>query len=170
MDADDILEEMRPAVVSDKLCGDVPGWVGGAHDKLVMTLPLDVLATTRATTQLVLRAVRFRSDRDATATLVAMLQGRSYTAWRMDWRPTTPHRNTCGPAHLRRLTMGTGIHEFEHNARLGLGRMQRENLPVCSPVEQEPHDFAAFIRYVCDVLRIMMTDQLVEPPWAPKLF
>ena len=112
MTEEEIVEDMRGILKSDKNSGDFPGWKDG-------------------------------SGRD--------------------------HSNRCGPRSLRGIISETGIHEFEHNAALGLRRMQAENLPLCIPVDDVPHDFDAFIRYVCQSLKIAPLDQILSPPWSPSL-
>lgn len=172
IDEAELIDEMRLAVCSDKLAGDPTGWVSNAngHDSLIQVLPLDVQSTTTGTARLIWRAVRHCPDRDVSVTLVVTSQGRDLTAWRMDWRPHLPHTNTCGPSNLKGLTIDTGIHEFDCNARLGLKVMQSKNLPICTPVDPEPHDFDAFVRYVCKTLNVALTEQVLGPPWSPTLF
>ena len=172
LDEASILDEMRLAVGSDKLAGDPTGWVTSenGHDALLKVLPVEVHAPTIGTARLIWRAVRRSPDRDASVTLVTTIQGKDLTAWRMDWRPLLPHTNTCGPVRLKGLTVKTGIHEFGCNSRLGMRTMQSRNLPICVPVEPEPHDFDAFVRYVCKTLNVSLTEQVLGPPWSPTLF
>jgi hypothetical protein len=170
MTEEEIVEDMRRILKSDKNSGDFPGWKDGSgRDALVLTLPLDVLAETVGTARSVIRCVRGSPDRDCSATLIATIQGRDLHLWRMDWKPQYSHTNRCGPRSLRGVISETGIHEFERNAALGLRRMQADNLPLCIPVDDVPHDFDAFIRYVCQSLKIAPLDQILGPPWSPSL-
>jgi hypothetical protein len=167
----EILAEMRLAVTADKLSGDPVGWDENSRpDQLRLTLPLDVQSPTKGTVRLEMRATRRSPDRDVSATLVVTLKGRDFRAWRMDWRPVHPHTNRVGSRDVKGLTVKTGIHDFEANARLGLERMQRDDLPICLPFEPDPHDFQAFVRCVLDLLRVAPTEPVLGPPWSPTLF
>ena len=171
MTEDEILEDMRRILLSDKNAGEPVGWsTGSGRDSLILTTPLEVLSPSVGTARLVLRAVRGSSDRNCSATLVVTIQGRDLRAWRMDWRPVHEHTNRCGPKELRGLVSQTGIHEFECNAGLGLARMQAEDLPLCIPLTDEPHNFDAFVRLVCAKLNIAPTEPVLSPPWSPTLF
>jgi hypothetical protein len=171
MDETEVLEEMRQAVGADKLAGDPTGWASGSgRDSLILILPLDVQSPTMATTRLVLRAVSRTPDRDISASLIVTLSGRDFRAWRMDWRPIHPHVNKYGPSKWRGMSVETGIHDFACNAKLGLKRMQAQDLPICVPVDPEPHDFDAFVRFVCDRLKITITEKVLSPPWSPSFF
>ena len=165
-----ILDEMRRAVDGEKVAGEPTGWAGDTHaDQMSCVAPFLALETEAATAQLVFRMRRLRPDRDCSATLVVTHQGRDFRAWRMDWRPNTSHLNRVGPADLRGADVETGVHGFADNAVYGLARMQADNLPVCRPVD-EPHDFSAFVRAVCAMLRVTLTEPIPEPPWSPRLF
>jgi hypothetical protein len=167
----EILEEMRLAVVTDKLSGDPVGWMeNSGPDQLRLTLPLDVQANTKATVRLEFRAARRSADRDVSATLVVTVMMRDFRAWRMDWRPVHRHTNRMGSRRVKGLTVSTGVHEFRENARLGLEKMQTFDLPICVPFDPEPHDFDAFVRCVFDLLRIAPTEPLLGPPWSPTFF
>ena len=165
-----ILEEMRLAVEGEKVAGEFTGWAGDSHaDQMSMVLPFLVCPTLTATAQLRLRMRRSRPDRDCSATLLVTREGHDFCAWRMDWRPQTPHVNRVGPAQLRGVEVETGVHDFHLNAALGLARMHAENLPICVPVEAPPN-FSAFVRVVCDMLSITLTEAIPDPPWSPRLF
>lgn len=177
MEEAQILEEMRIAVTAEKNAGEPAGWVNGNGDGLNLVLPVEIVQLTEdqpvtlASLRICWRAVRHNADRDVSASLIVTLQGRDYIAWRMDWRPINPHVNRVGPAALRGLTIETGIHGFAENALLGVVRMQAENLPICVPVESEPHDFDAFVRFVCAQLNVTITDgNILSPPWSATLF
>ena len=129
-----------------------------------MAVPLDVQAPTLGTARLAFRAIEKTPETDASISLIITLQGRDLLAWRMDWRPLHTHTNMCGPKDLKGLTtISTGIHDFECNAQLGLLRMQSENLPRCVPVDDEPHDFDAFVRYAFSKLRVFRTEPILGP-------
>lgn len=167
----EVLHEMGVAVGSPKIAGEPTGWkVGNGTSRLFLVLPLDVVPTYQATCRLVFRATSVNPDRDVSATLVVTLAGRDLTAWRFDWRPLHPHLNRVGSKQLKGLLVDTGIHDFASNAALGLERMQAEGLPICCPVEHEPHDYDAFVRLVCDILNVSLTEPVQSPPWSPKLF
>ena len=162
---------MRRIVNAPKNAGEPLGWRAGngRSDSLTMTLPLDILAESVGTARLALRAVQGRADRDCSASLIVTIQGRDLRAWRMDWRPANPHTNRCGPRALKGLESETGIHEFSCNAELGLLRMQVDDLPLCIPVTDEPHDFDAFVRYACVKLQITPLEPILSPPWSSTL-
>ena len=171
MTDDEILADMRQIVKSEKNSGDFAGWRETENrDSLRLSVALDVLSSTIGTARLAVRAVRGSVDRDCSATLIATIQGRDLRAWRMDWRPVYSHTNRCGPRELKGLRSETGIHEFECNAKLGLERMQLDDLPLCIPVANEPHDFDAFIRCVSQALKIAFLEPILSPPWSPTLF
>lgn len=171
MDEAEILKEMRLAVEAEKLSGEPVGWrENSGPDQLRLTLPLDAGGPTRATARLEFRATRRNPDRDVSATLVVTLVGRDFRAWRMDWRPVHPHTNRVGSRDVKGLTVRTGVHDFHANARLGLKRMQTQDLPICLPFEPEPHNFDAFVRRTFDLLRVAQTEPLLDPPWSPTLF
>jgi hypothetical protein len=170
MTEDEILEDLRKILDSEKVSGDFEGWKEREdRDSLVLNVALDVLSETVGTARLVLRAVKGSADRDCSATLIATIQGRDLRIWRMDWRPVHSHTNRCGGREHRGLTSWTGIHEFACNAKLGLERMQSEDLPICLPIEDEPHDFDAFVRHVSSALKISITDKILGPPWSLRL-
>lgn len=171
MTEDETLQDMRLIFEADKNAGDPTGWrPSSGPDGLVMTLPLDVLSQTIGTAWLSFRAVQRKPEMDASISLITTLQGRDLRTWRMDWRPIHPHTNTCGPKDLRGLTSHTGIHDFPCNAKLGLLRMQAEDLPLCIPVADDPHDFDAFVRYALRQLRVSPTEPIPGPPWSATLF
>jgi hypothetical protein len=178
VDEAQIIEEMRVAVTAEKLAGEPAGWSAGNGNCLILVLPVEIVPAedassyTLATLRIAWRAVRGNADRDVSASLIVTIQGRDYAAWRMDWRPVHPHLNQCGPKELRGLSVDTtGIHEFEHNSKLGLLQMQTKNLPVCVPVDPEPHDFDAFVRFVCSRLNVIITDgKILSPPWSTSFF
>lgn len=171
MDERVILEEMRAVLAATKIGQTPAGWSEGKRsDQLTLALPLDVHAPVLSTAHLRFRAERRHVGRNVSATLIITLAGRDLHAWRLDWRPDHPHDNKVGPWNLRGLTVeGTGIHEFEPNAWLGLEAMQAGNLPVCRPVEHDPHDFDAMVRLVCDSLQIALTEPIYSPLWSPRL-
>lgn len=171
MTEEEILQDMRLAFDAEKNAGEPTGWRSGSHpDSLRMTVPLDVQAKTVGTASLLFRAVQRSPDKNASISLIATIQGRDLRAWRMDWKPIHPHTNLLGPRELRGLTSHTGIHDFECNARLGLTHMQTGDLPLCIPVEDEPHDFGAFVRYALRKLRVSQTEPILDPPWSATLF
>lgn len=171
MTDDEIVADMRRIVEAQKNAGEPVGWHygRGRSASLILSLPLNILEDTIGTGRLVLRAVQGRADRDCSATLIATIGGRDLHVWRMDWRPANPHTNRCGPSSLKGLTSSTGIHDFACNAALGLGRMQVENLPLCVPIDVEPHDFDAFVRYACSRLNITPLEPVPGPPWSSTL-
>lgn len=176
MEEAQILDEMRLAVGAEKNAGEPAGWVNGNGDGLNLVLPVEIVQLTKdqpatlASLRICWRAVRQNVDRDVSATLILTLQGKDYVAWRMDWRPINPHMNKIGPSALRGLVIETGIHDFSVNSALGILRMQAENLPICAPIEPEPHDFDAFVRFVCATLNVTITDgRILSPPWSTRL-
>ena len=171
MTNEEILDDMRSAFNADKNAGDPTGWAIGARPgHLSMTVPLDVQAPTLGTARLAFRAIEKTPEADSSISLIVTLQGRDLLAWRMEWRPLHTHTNMCGPKELKGLPSKTGIHDFECNAALGLLRMQTENLPLCIPVDEEPHDFDAFVRYAFDRLHVFRTEPILGPPWSATLF
>lgn len=171
MTEDDILHDMRVAFEADKNAGEPTGWRSGSHpDSLTMMVPLHVQANTIGTAWLSFRASQRSPDMDSSISLIMTIQGRDLRAWRMDWRPRHPHTNMCGPKELRGLTSHTGVHDFACNAKFGLLRMQAEDLPLCIPVTDDPHDFDAFVRYAFRMLRISQTEPILGPPWSATLF
>lgn len=171
MTDDEILADMKQILESEKVSGEFPGWREREdRDSLCLNVALDILSQSIGTARLALRAVKGCLDRDCSATLITTIQGRDLRAWRMDWRPIHSHTNRCGPREYKGLVSWTGIHQFACNAKLGLERMQAEDLPICIPVDDEPHDFDAFIRYACAALKIAVTDPILGPPWSATLF
>lgn len=170
MTEDEILDDLRKILESEKASGDFEGWKERDDgDSLLLNVALDVLSETLGTARLAIRAVKSSADRDCSATLIVTIQGRDLRVWRMDWRPVHSHTNRCGGREYKGLTSWTGIHEFACNAKLGLKRMQSEDLPICVPIEDEPHDFDAFVRYVSQALKVSITDQILGPPWSRRL-
>jgi hypothetical protein len=163
---------MRITLSAEKVGGEPAGWSSGPGrpDSLTLVLPLDADAPTTGTARLQLRATLGSADRDVSATLILTVAGRDLVTWRADWRPVHPHTNQVGSSALKGLEVWTGIHDFDENIRLGLQRMQSENLPICKRLEPEPHNFDAFVRKVCDILKIGLTEEILSPPWSPALF
>lgn len=170
MDDAAIIEEMRRICAAPKVAGDPAGWAPGNGDALVLTLPIETSEPVQSTTWIAWRTVRKALERDVSATLITTYRGKDYITWRMDWRPAQPHLNKYGPKGVRGVNVHTGIHDFALNAQLGLISMQTKNLPICIPVDQEPHNFGAFVRFVCDRLDVTLTEQILSPPWSSTLF
>lgn len=96
--------------------------------------------------------------------------GTDYRIARIDWRPRQPHVNKFGPPELRARAFMTSIHDYPENAALGLEEMQLKNLAVAKPIDPEPRDFNALLRYIRDTFKLDNALEILLPPWSPQLF
>jgi hypothetical protein len=143
-------------------------WVEDEAGRLRLTLALEIDGAVVEALFLRARVFRGRVDRDVMFQLEYRPPfGPDEQLCRIEWRPTTAHRNHGkGPEAYRfKDIAGSHYHSFKENWLEDQGRMRGGNLPIAVPLEPDPSDFGQLVALVSKEFRIMNLGDLPMPPW-----
>lgn len=171
MGEDAILERLRAILNTPKAAIGELGWTADKQHANVIRCPIVCQCADPQLTGVELRGTSFidRPNEHVGFQLLADIRGETYRITRVDWRPRAPHTNKKGTSDIKGTTVWTSIHHFERNAALGLSVMQNNNLPIALPIEPEPDDFEALLRYIGDTLSLTNAHEIPVPRWSKSL-
>lgn len=149
-----------------------PAWVERAADVLEFSSPLE-------SDGVILEGLTLRGTaRRSLADRMVMLQMEYHapnivggSICRIEWRPLSGHNNKgLGPKPFRHvLQTGTHHHRFDLNWQRSPDAVQKGDLPIAVPIQNDPASFRALLALAGKEFRIKRIQLVTEPPWQPSM-